>query len=133
MIASPAVQRVLSILIGALLLAHGLLPALPTYVCAGMGGVHLLQPCCPDEKSSPDEHDLTRLRRAPCCDAQAKVAPLAQWAPQLKSRSAIPIPVAISPSAAVPMPSSFVQLYWIKARGDPRIDGRQSRHRILRI
>lgn len=37
------------------LLVRSLLPALPVYVCLGMGGAHLTRPCCDrdDERAQP--------------------------------------------------------------------------------
>jgi hypothetical protein len=71
-------KRFAAILLGLLLLAHALVPALPKYVCVGMGGAHFLQPCCPD-RSAEHRHDgQPAWERARCCQAEPPVAIEAQ-------------------------------------------------------
>lgn len=63
------VRRSFPSLLCLLLLATALVPALPGYVCLGMGGVHLREPCCPDDADHADSQDEETRIRAACCQA----------------------------------------------------------------
>lgn len=99
-------RPVLTLLVALCLLARAAWPALPTYVCAGMGGVRLQAPCCPDE----GDHADTTAWTARCCQpegAQKGDAQAAPPAPQRPEFSALVLLPWHGASAAPPPPPSF--------------------------
>jgi hypothetical protein len=117
---SQSVRRFAAILIGMLLLAHAVVPALPRYVCVGMDGAHRLHPCCP-EKPAELQDVMSSWERARCCQPEQAVAIDAQQLPRSEQprvlaavtqagNDALPAVVAVPPVAAFGL---------IAARGDP--------------
>jgi hypothetical protein len=82
------------------LIVRAALPVLPMYVCAGMGGMHLLHPCCPSPSvdtatldsdatavGHSDDHALLSAR---CCERADVPSITLQSAPR-SIKPAIPI------------------------------------------
>jgi hypothetical protein len=59
-----------SLLLLLLLLVRALVPALPVYVCLGMGGAHLARPCCDRDDEQPARRALPAYTSR-CCRPEA--------------------------------------------------------------
>lgn len=125
---SLLVQRFAAIFIGLLILAHAMVPALPKYVCNGMGGMHLLHPCCPDQ--SADHQDAQAAwQRGRCCESEPASVIEAQRLPrpdQVRVLAAVSeaatygLPILYAPVLPAPIGSGT-------ARGDPTLIAPQPR------
>jgi len=116
------VQRFAAILLGILLLAHALVPALPKYVCAGMDGVHLLHPCCPNKSAELPEGALA-WERAACCQPEQAVAIGAQQLPRSEQpRAMVALTKAVTDAAPAVIPLQPASGFALLAvRGDPAL------------
>ena len=128
-----SVQRLVAFLFTIFMLAHGLVPTLPVYVCTDGG--RSLDPCSPPEKqglaqSQPEWHvgDCCKLTDPATVDAQ----PPQVANPQSRDRIVVAL-LAVSPplmSVAEPAPLQLRRL----TRGDPfRRGPPPSLRTILRI
>lgn len=128
-------MRALSILISVFILTHALVPTLPKYLCLGMGGVHVLQKCCPEEDGLHEGAEYeTTLRDARCCQSLPKAASGAQWAPRSEIKLIPPLLVGTTVPIEAPPLRWRECIVRIVARGDPPPLGPPPPlHRILRI
>lgn len=128
-------RKVLGILIGLFMLAHALVPALPTYVCLAMGGIRMMHSCCPDAADEPQgADDGTVLRDVRCCQFAPAVTIEAQRLPQTTfTAPALPF-IAVVVLPEVLPPPWRTPLLRGTARGDPALLGPPLLlHPILRI
>ncbi len=87
------VRRVAAILVFLVLALRAVVPAVPLYVCVGMGAAHLWQPCCP----GAEEAELPALTRS-CCKPEQGAAmdvalPPAKPGPVLFAQPVLAVPL----------------------------------------
>jgi len=96
------VRAAVTILLLLVLGWRGLLPSVPSYVCLGMGGKHLAQPCCPDEERAAQA--ATPTLRTRCCQHAPPPTLESQRQPPRPERalSAPPSPEQVALAQAYP-------------------------------
>lgn len=100
-LAFSTLRKAFTCLLWLILLVHAALPAVPGFVCLGMGGAHRLAPCC--ETEAPDERPAWSVR---CCEA-APAPALQAWGNPPEPAAAPVLPVAVIAAAIVlPIPSA---------------------------
>lgn len=97
-----------------------LVPSLPAYICLGMGGIHLMQRCCPDEddQQKAPAHRAA-VRDARCCQSIPAATVYAQGPPRLDSNVLPPPLVATMVELDLPVPRKSYCTVPATARGDP--------------
>jgi hypothetical protein len=93
------IRSVLTLLIALCVLARAAWPALPTYVCAGMG-VRLQAPCCPEEEGPSD----TPVWAARCCQPEGPERGDAQAPPPAPQRPELAAALVLLPGQGISIP-----------------------------
>ena len=89
-------RKLAAIFIFLVLALRAVVPALPMYVCAGMGAAHRWQPCC----AGAEESEIPALA-ALCCKPEQGAAVDVALPPAKTSFFALQLPVFTAPAVAL--------------------------------
>lgn len=122
-----ALRKSATCLLWLILLVHAALPAVPGFVCVGMGGAHRLAPCCPGSDGDRDAPAWTSR----CCEA-APAPALEAWRGPPEALALASPPALLTSLPTLPPPVPTIERRPLPRSGAPPPGPPQPRY-VLRI